>query len=140
VLHHYSIDIHCNFGNEFSFVVPYILCHTITIPPPPQPQLSWVKKKELLLFMKSTHTRVCGKEEYIQNGICCLTKDGRNEGGVGAPYQTIVKDRCVNYRSVCMTGLIITQKHDLDGIKNKREKRHSSPTPPTTYLVLTFTI
>lgn len=72
-------------------------------------ELSKEQKKELLLFMKSTHD----KEEYRRAYAIKQKMDG-------VPYRTIAKDLNVNSRSV-YDWIDNYRKDSLDGIRNKRK-------------------
>ena len=79
-------------------------------------ELSKVQKRELLLFMKSTHD----KEEYRRAYAIKQKMEG-------VPYRTIAKDMGVNYRSV-YDWIDNYRKFGLeDGIRNKRNNGGRRP-------------
>jgi transposase len=78
-------------------------------------ELSRVKKKELILFMKSTQD----KEEYRRAYAIKQKIEG-------LPYRTIAKDIGVNYRNV-YDWINNYRKFGLDGIRNRRKNGGRKP-------------
>ncbi len=78
-------------------------------------ELSRVQKKELLLFMKSTHD----KEEYRRAYAVKQKMEGK-------PYRTIAKDVGINYRNV-YDWIDNYRKYGLDGIRNRRKNGGRKP-------------